>query len=70
MDQVKHEDMEAATTTGQHVYSLLGDTLLAANRDESNMDTDMHLEDKGTPIEEEPWYAAYPATWLGYSPSV
>jgi hypothetical protein len=68
--QVMHEDTEAATATGLHAYSLPGDTLPAANMDKSNVDADMHLECKRTPIEEEPWYAAYQATWPGYSPSV
>jgi hypothetical protein len=62
VEQVTHEDMEAATATGLHAYSPPGDTLPAANMDESNVDADMHLEGKGTPIEEEPWYAAYQAT--------
>jgi hypothetical protein len=70
VEQVTHEDTEAATATGLHAYSPPGDTLPAANMDESNVDADMHLEGKGTPIEEEPWYAAYQATWPGYSPSV
>ena len=70
VEQVKHEDTEAATTTGQNVYSPPGDALPDANRDESNVGADMHLEGKGTPIEEEPWYAVVLATWPGYSPSV
>jgi hypothetical protein len=59
VEQVKHEDMEAATATGQHVHSPPGDALPAANRDESNVDADMHLESKGTPVEEEPWHAPF-----------
>jgi hypothetical protein len=58
VEQVKHEDMKPMTAIGQHVYSLPGDSLPNANRDESNVDVDMHLEGKGTPIGEEPWYAA------------
>jgi hypothetical protein len=68
--QVTHGDTEAATATGIHAHSPPGDTLPAANLDESNLDADMQLEGKGTPIEEEPWDAAYQATWPGYSPSV
>jgi hypothetical protein len=62
--------MEVATATRLHAYSPPGDTLPAANMDERNGDADMHLEGKGMPIEEEPWYAASQATWPGYSPSV
>lgn len=69
-DQVHHEDMEAPTTTGQHVHSPPEDALPVANRDESPVVTDMHLESRGTPIEEEPWHAAILATWPGYLPSV
>jgi hypothetical protein len=65
-----HEDPKVVTTTRQHAYSLPGDTLPTSNMDERNRDADMHLEGKGTPIEEEPWYAASQATWPGYSPSV
>ena len=70
MEQVKHEDTEAATTTDQHVYSSPRDVLLDANQDERNVGADMHLEGKGTPVEEEPWYATVLATRPGYSPSV
>ena len=70
VEQVKHEDTEAATATGQHVYSPPGNALPTANKDESNVDADMHLESKGTPVEEEFWYATFLSTWPGYSPSV
>ena len=70
VEQVKHEDTEAVTATGQHVYRPPGDTLPAASMDKRNVDADMHLEGKGTPIEEDPWYAVVLATWPGYSPSV
>jgi hypothetical protein len=70
MEQVTQEDTEAAVATGLHAYSLPGDTLPATNMDERNMEADMHLEGKGTPIEEEPWYATYQATWPSYSPIV
>jgi hypothetical protein len=62
VEQVKHEDTEVATAIGQHVHSLPGDALPAANMDESNVDANMHLERKGTPVEEEPWYAVVLAT--------
>jgi hypothetical protein len=59
--QVTHGDTESTTATCLHVHSSPGDTLPAANLDESNMDADMHLEGKGTPIKEEPWDMAYQA---------
>ena len=70
MVQVTHMDTEAAIAMGIHAHSPLGDTLPATNLDERNLDADMKLEGKGTPIEEEPWDATYQATWPGYSPSV
>jgi hypothetical protein len=57
VEQVTHEDTKAAIATSLHAYSPPGDTLPAANMDKSNVDADMHLEGKGTPIEKEPWYA-------------
>jgi hypothetical protein len=69
-EQVQHEDMEAVTATGQHAHTPSGDALPAANRGEGTVDADMHLESKGTPVEEEPWHAAVLATWPGYLPSV
>jgi hypothetical protein len=70
VEQVEHEDIEAATATGQHVHSPPGDALPTATRDKINMDAGMHLERKGTPFEEEIWYAIVLATCLGYLPSV
>jgi hypothetical protein len=55
---------------GIHAHSPPGDALPVANLDERNLETDMELEGKGTPIEEEPWDVAYQGTWPGYSPSV
>ena len=68
--QAMHGDTEATTATGIHAHSPPGDTLPAANMDARNLDDDMQLEGKGTPIEEEPWDVAYQGTWTGYSPSV
>jgi hypothetical protein len=68
--QVTYGDTEAAKAMGIHAHSPPGDALPAANLDERNLDTDMQLEGKGTPIEEEPWDVAYQGTWPGYSPSV
>jgi hypothetical protein len=70
VEHVTREDTEAAIATGLHAYSPPGDTLPAANMDERNVEANIHLEGKGTPIEEEPWYVAYQATWPSYSPSV
>jgi len=53
VEQVEHENTEVEKAIGQHV---LQDTLLVANRDESNLDTDMQLQRKGTLVKEEPWY--------------
>ena len=66
VEQVQHEDMEAVTTTGQHVHTPSGDAMPAANRDECTMDDDMHLANKGTPVEEESWPGYLP----GYLPGV
>jgi hypothetical protein len=70
MVQITHGDMEAAIATGIHAHSPLGDTLPAANIEGGNLDVDMQLEGKGTPIKEEPWDTAYQATWPGYLLSV
>jgi hypothetical protein len=68
--QVTHGDTEAATAMGIHAHNPPGVTLPAANLEGGNLDADMQMEGKGTPIEEEPWDAAYQATWPGYLPSV
>jgi hypothetical protein len=56
--------------TGQHVHTPSGDALPVANRDECTVEDDMHLENKGTLVEEELWHATVLATWPGYLPSV
>jgi hypothetical protein len=68
--QATHGDTEAATAMGIHAHNPPGVTLPAANLEGGNLDADMQMEGKGTPIEEEPWDAAYQATWPGYLPSV
>jgi hypothetical protein len=70
VEQVQREDMEAVTAISQHVHTPSGDALSAANRDECTVDADMHLEIKGTPVEEEPWHTPVLATWPGYLPGV
>jgi hypothetical protein len=69
-EQVQHEDMEAVTATGQHVHTPVGRCPASCQQDECTMDDDMHLENKGTPVEEELWHAAILSTWPGYLPSV
>jgi hypothetical protein len=54
-EQVQQEDMEAVTAIGQHVHTPLGDAKTATNRDECTVDDDMHLANRGTPVEEESW---------------
>jgi hypothetical protein len=63
-------DTEAAAATGIHVHNPPRVTFPAANLEGGNLDDDMQMEGKGTPIEEEPWDAAYQATWPVYLPSV
>jgi hypothetical protein len=62
--------MEAVTATGQHVHTPLGDAGTAANRDECTVDDDMHLENRGTPVEEEPWPGYLPDYLPDYLPGV
>jgi hypothetical protein len=69
-EQVQQEDMEAVTATGQHVHTPLGDARTAANRDECTVDDDMHLANRGTPVEEESWPGYLPGYLPDYLPGV
>jgi hypothetical protein len=68
--QATHGDTEVVAAMGVHAHNPPRVTLPAANLEGGNLDVDMQMEGKGTPIEEEPWDVAYQATWPGYLPSV
>jgi hypothetical protein len=69
-EPVQQEDTEAVTATGQHVHTPSGDAGTTANRDECTMDDDMHWENQGTPVEEEPWPGYLPGYLPDYLPGV
>jgi hypothetical protein len=70
LGQAMHGDTKVAAAMGVHADNPSGDTLPDANLEGGNLDADMQMEGKGTPVEEEPWDEAYQATWLGFLPSV